>query len=381
MLAKLPPMGFSTWNTFGGDINENLIREIIDVIADGCFGKAGYEYVIIDDCWAERERGADRQLYASRTKFPSGIKALSDYAHSKGLKFGLYSCAGVRTCCGYPGSFDHEYEDARRFASWGVDYLKYDFCNFPTKADNLHRYLTMSMALRASGREIMFAGCNWGRNDPSGWMRSIGVHTYRSDTDIRDNFSSCADIIRNQHSNLNGNAPGCWNDLDMLTVGMNGNGHAAVGNHMTPEEYELQFAFWCMVGSPLIIGCDVRNVDERSAKLLCHPGLLSISQDPGALPPYIVQGRYSDESCKEDTYILMKILDGGEFALGFFNLRDDGASVDCIFSDCGISCLNGMGVMLTDVLSGDKLGVFTDDIRIGVKAHGCRVLRGRIVYS
>lgn len=160
MLAVKPPMGWNSWNTFGSNISEQLIMEMADTIVEKGYREAGYEYVIIDDCWALKER-VDGRLVADPALFPHGMKYLADYVHSKGLKFGMYSCAGFLTCAGYPSSYGHEFEDARQFAEWGVDYLKYDFCNFPASGNAKNAYLTMSMALRCSGREILFDACNW----------------------------------------------------------------------------------------------------------------------------------------------------------------------------------------------------------------------------
>ena len=155
ILAKTPPMGFNTWNTFGPDINEKMVLEMADVIVEKGYKDAGYQYVVIDDCWSLRERDENGNLVADPEKFPHGMKYVGDYIHSKGLKFGMYSCAGTRTCAGYPASFDHEYQDARTFASWGVDFLKYDFCYFPSFANCQHRYLLMAQALRSTGRDIL----------------------------------------------------------------------------------------------------------------------------------------------------------------------------------------------------------------------------------
>ena len=157
MLAKKPPMGWNSWNTFGPNINEALIMETADAMVSLGYRDAGYEYLVIDDCWSLKERGADGRLVPDPEKFPHGMKYVADYVHEKGLKFGMYSCAGLRTCAGYPSSYDHEYVDAQTFAGWGVDFLKYDFCNFPENADCKNRYLRMSMALKATGRPILFS--------------------------------------------------------------------------------------------------------------------------------------------------------------------------------------------------------------------------------
>ena len=160
ILAQTPPMGFNTWNTFAENINEKMLFEITDMIVEQGYRDAGYEYVVIDDCWSLRERDEDGNLVPDPAKFPNGMKYVADYVHSKGLKFGIYSCAGYKTCADYPGSFDHEFEDAETFAEWGVDFLKYDYCNKPNLANGPLLYQRMSLALKATGREILFSACN-----------------------------------------------------------------------------------------------------------------------------------------------------------------------------------------------------------------------------
>lgn len=225
MLSKTPPMGFNTWNTFGENINEQLIKETADKMVELGLRDCGYEYLVIDDCWSKRERDPQTgKIVPDEEKFPNGMKAVSDYVHSKGLKFGMYSCAGTRTCADYPGSFDHEYLDAETFAEYGVDFLKYDFCYKPDSANGPLLYRKMGMALRACGREILFSACNWGNDEVSRWIRSAGAHMYRSTGDINDSFRSFADIALSQIDNLAYSAPGCFNDIDMLTVGMYGRG-------------------------------------------------------------------------------------------------------------------------------------------------------------
>ena len=202
MIARTPPMGWNSWNTFASNINDALIRQMADFMVDEGYLAAGYEYLVIDDCWSLRQRGADGRIVPDPEKFPHGMKALADYVHSKGLKFGMYSCAGARTCAGYPGSYDHEFIDAQTFADWGVDYLKYDYCNFPASGNCKARYLTMSMALKATGREILFSACNWGQQEPGTWMRQIGAHMYRSTGDIMDNYISFTNIVKSQLDKL-----------------------------------------------------------------------------------------------------------------------------------------------------------------------------------
>ena len=188
-----PPMGWNSWNTFGRDINEKLIMDMTDFMVEEGYRDAGYEYVIIDDCWTEMTRNSQGELVPDKEKFPHGMKYISDYIHSKGMKFGMYTDVGLKTCAGYPASFGHEFVDAKTFASWGVDYLKCDFGYFPFTTDCRQVYRTMSMALKNCGRDILFAACNWGQADAVTWMNSVGAHTYRSTGDIHDNFTSIRD--------------------------------------------------------------------------------------------------------------------------------------------------------------------------------------------
>lgn len=227
MILKTPPMGWNTWNTFGENINEKLIMEIADAMVENGYKDAGYEYVIIDDCWSEHSRDENGRLVEDKKKFPNGMKYLSDYIHSKGLKFGMYSDAGFYTCAGYPASYGHETEDAKTFAEWGVDYLKYDFGFFPKSADADNAYLIMAQALKMSGRDIVFAACTAGRANPHSWARSRGCHTFRSTDDIVDLKSSYKKIFESQVDLIESNGSNCYNDMDMLTVGMSGKGNAS----------------------------------------------------------------------------------------------------------------------------------------------------------
>ena len=194
MLASRAPMGWNSWNTFTKDINEQLIKEMADAMVDDGYLAAGYDYLVIDDCWSEKERDQNGMLVADREKFPNGMKAVADYVHSKGLKFGMYSCCGVKTCAGYPGSFGHEFDDANYFASVGIDLLKYDNCYHPG-LPSYQSYNRMALALRATGREILFSACNWGNQNVHEWARSVGAHMYRTTGDITDTFEAIKDIV------------------------------------------------------------------------------------------------------------------------------------------------------------------------------------------
>ena len=374
MLAKTPPMGWNSWNTFAKDVNEEIVLGAVDALVEKGYKDAGYEYIVIDDCWSLRHRDKDGKLVADPEKFPHGMKYVADYVHSKGLKFGMYSCAGVRTCAGYPGSYGHEYTDAKTFAEWGVDFLKYDFCYFPESGDNKNAYLTMSMALKASGREILFSACNWGTEEPWKWMRSVGVHMYRSTGDIFDNYASFTDIIRSQMGNLSMSAPGCFNDPDMLIVGMYGKGFVGEGNGYegcTDTEYESHFVRWCLCGVPLMIGGDIRNMNPFCEKLLQNKTLLAINQDEECRPPYrVMANNYSKEL--GEAYI--KHLSGNRFAIAFFNGHEKDGQMQLFFQEAGIPYHTGITLDITDAISGEHIGVIDQDFfQTDVPAHGCRI--------
>ena len=372
ILAKTPPMGFNTWNTFGPNISEQMVLEMADVMAEQGYRDAGYKYVVIDDCWSLRERDENGNLVADPEKFPHGMKYVGDYIHSKGLKFGMYSCAGIRTCAGYPASFDHEFQDARTFASWGVDFLKYDFCYFPSFANCQHRYLTMAQALRASGRDILFSACNWGVQEPWNWMRSVGAHMYRSTGDIWDNFPSTAGIMKSQMGNFNANAAGCFNDMDMLTVGMGGQGNVGDANCNTYGEYEMQFAYWCFCAAPLMMGADLRKVGEEYRILLQHKELIRLNQDSECRPPYKV--------CENNGYtVFIRHLADGEFAIGVFNFHQDPRYAEITFAELGVPVNAGVKLALTDVITGESIPAKRDDLFVYVPGHSCKIFRAKFV--
>ena len=198
MFTTRPPMGWNSWNTFAEKIDEKLVREMADVIVEKGLDKFGYNYVVIDDCWAEKTRDSSGRLVPDKNKFPSGMKALADYVHSKGLKFGMYSCAGVLTCGQYPASYDYEFIDAKTFAEWGVDFLKYDFCYKPEFVAGKSLYRRMGLALANCGRDILFSACSWGAEKTHEWIRSTGAGMWRSTGDIFDNWNSVKNIIMQQ---------------------------------------------------------------------------------------------------------------------------------------------------------------------------------------
>ena len=374
MQIKMPPMGWNTWNTFGKNINEKLIMEVADAMVEKGYLDAGYEYLIIDDDWHLRERENGKQV-PNPELFPHGMKYLADYIHGKGLKFGMYTCAGVMTCDNLPGSFGYEYGDAKQFAEWGVDYLKYDFCHFPKTADAKMAYATISMALRNCGRDILLAACNWGWHDPHLWMRSRGVHTYRSTQDISDNAVSFCEIFESQLEKISLSGNGFFNDMDMLTVGMHGKGNVALGG-CTDEEYRLHFAIWAFMASPLIIGGDIRNLDSESEKLLKNKNLIALNQDSDALPPFLL----GHDGVDGKLITMARFLSEGRFAIGIFNIGDDGwKRGSALFSDIGIPVNGGIKVRLTDAVTGEEMGVFRDCYQENLEPMQFRVAVGELI--
>jgi len=278
-LALTPQMGWNSWNKFQGSVSEQLIRETADAMATNGMKEAGYQYVNIDDLWQAQQRDARGNILADPTRFPSGIKALADYVHSKGLKLGIYSDAGAHTCGGRPGSRDHETQDAQAYASWGVDYLKYDWCDVgDLKAPAA--YKKMSDALRATGRPILFSLCEWGNSKPWTWAKDVG-QSWRTTGDIYASFDQVKihpgykdygvlPILDMQAGLRKYAGPGHWNDPDMLEV----------GNGMSENEDRAHFTLWCFLDAPLISGNDLRHMNPETLKILTDKDVIALNQDP-----------------------------------------------------------------------------------------------------
>uniref|UniRef100_A0A0D6R6Z2 Alpha-galactosidase n=1 Tax=Araucaria cunninghamii TaxID=56994 RepID=A0A0D6R6Z2_ARACU len=268
-LGQTPPMGWNSWNTFRCNVTEKIVRETADAIVATGLDKLGYVYINLDDCWAEKKRDKEGKLVARASKFPSGIKALADYIHSKGLKFGIYSDAGKYTCSRtQPGSLGHEELDAMTFASWGVDYLKYDNCYSKHILPQV-RYSRMRDALLKTGRPIFYSLCEWGKLHPALWGKKVG-NSWRTTGDIKGTWHSIttrADL-NNKWAKYAG--PGGWNDPDMLEVG---------NVNLTIPESRSHFALWALMKAPLLTGCDVRNMDKTTLEILSSKDLIFINQD------------------------------------------------------------------------------------------------------
>jgi len=276
-LALTPPMGWNSWNKFACDVNEKMLRDIADAMVASGMKDAGYEYIVIDDCW-HGERDSLGFIHENKLLFPSGMKALADYIHSKGLKFGIYSCVGAKTCAGKPGSRGHEYQDALTYAQWGVDYLKYDWCN-TAGINSVGGYTTMRDALYAAGRPVVFSICEWGDTQPWLWGKDVG-HLWRTTGDIYKCFDCEYDhgtwsswgvlqIIDMRKDIRQYAGPGHWNDPDMMEV----------GNGMTQAEDRAHFSMWCMLAAPLIAGNDISNMTPQTIEILTNKEAIAIDQD------------------------------------------------------------------------------------------------------
>lgn len=372
-LALTPPMGWNSWNTFGSKINQAAVRETADALVATGLAALGYVYVVIDDFWEADER-VDGKLTWNPETFPSGIPALADYVHGKGLKFGIYSCAGTHTCGGKPASYRYEDVDARTFAEWGVDFLKYDFCFHPPGASGPASYRRMGRALRASGRDIVFSLCNWGFDELPKWARSVGGHLWRTTGDIKDNWSSIYDIgFRRQRDLAAYAGPGGWNDPDMLVLGMRGRGNDEViqgseGQGCTDEEYQSHFALWCMQAAPLMIGADIRNLDLVSLSILSNKELIAVNQDPLGIQASCIGAHRNVE-------IWTKQLADGDVAVGFFNTGTDQRSKTPVSWE-SIGLPDGAECRVRNIVTGEDRGVWTHNYNSGPMApHGCEVVR------
>lgn len=298
LLAPTPPMGWNSWNTFGHNINETVVRETADALISTGLKDCGYDKIVIDDCWSVKDkRDKNGNLIPDPEKFPNGIKALADYVHSKGFKIGIYSDAAEKTCGGYPGSLGFEDQDANLWAEWGIDFLKYDYCHAPLfdQAEAIKRYAGMGEALRKTNRDFLFSLCEWGNQSPHLWAREIGGHTWRVSGDVFDSWINIwmkdwksygigvdvsIDIANDLHSY---GGPNGWNDLDMLVVGLKGKGQIS-GNGMSFLEYQTHMSLWVMACSPLMIGCDIRKLEADTASLLMNREVLDINQDALGIP-------------------------------------------------------------------------------------------------
>jgi alpha-galactosidase len=310
-LALTPPMGWNSWNKFACNVDEKLIREVADAMVSSGMKDAGYTYINIDDCW-HGDRDSLGFIHPDAKRFPSGMKALADYIHSKGLKMGIYSDAGSQTCGGRPGSRGFEFQDAKTYASWGVDYLKYDWCNTEgLKAEGA--YKTMAAAIRKAGRPIVLSICEWGTDKPWIWGPQVG-HLWRTTGDIYNCFDCINDhgtwkswgtmqILDKQDGLRKYAGPGHWNDPDMLEVG---------NGKLTPGEDRAHFGMWAMIAAPLIAGNDIRTMSKETQAILTNKNVVAVNQDSLGIQAfkYVV---------KDSVEIWFKPLKNGKWAAAFLN--------------------------------------------------------------
>ncbi|MCP2164869.1 NPCBM/NEW2 domain-containing protein [Goodfellowiella coeruleoviolacea] len=357
-LARTPPMGWNSWNRFGCDINESLIRQTADALVSSGMRDAGYTYVNIDDCWAAPERDPQtKRLLPHPERFPSGIAALADYVHAKGLKLGIYTSAGTQTCArSMPGALDHEEIDAQSFADWGVDYLKYDNCNNQGRPA-VERYQAMSDALRKTGRPIVFALCEWGENKPwEGWGDQVGGHLWRTTGDISDSWSSMTGILDQQVGLVEYSHPNGWNDPDMLEVGNGG---------MTDTEYRAHFSLWALLNAPLLAGNDLRSMTDQTRQILLNRELIAVNQDWGGIQGY--QAR--DDG---DVEVWAKPMSDGSVAVVLFNRGTTTATVTTTTAEVGLSKRGPYRVR--DLWTGQQ-AQSDGTLRAAVPAHGAVAYR------
>jgi alpha-galactosidase len=373
-LALTPPMGFNTWNTFASNIDEFMIKETAEAMIKNGMRDAGYVYIVLDDTWSAMERDKDGNLQAHPEKFPSGMKALGDWLHSKGFKFGIYGCAGRKTCAGYPGSWGHEYQDAKKFAEWGVDYLKYDWCT-AGDANPKDAYTRMRDALYAAGRPIVFSICEWGGSKPWEWAKDVG-HLWRTTGDITD----CYDCVQRwergwkvildlQYSQVqpadgqnNGigafAGPGHWNDPDMLEVGNEG---------LTFAESRAHFTLWGILAAPLMAGNDVRKMTPEINALLIDREALAINQDSLGKQGW----RFRAEKGRE---IWVRELAGGDWAVALLNTGDEPAELEIDFGH-GWWFLNAEECSVRDIWDKKDVGTTKQVFKKRLDSHDVAYLR------
>jgi alpha-galactosidase len=353
-LAPTPPMGFNTWNTFQTKISEDMLQAMVDTFVSSGMKAAGYQYFVLDDGWMAMERDKNGSLVADPVKFPHGMKAFADYVHSKGLKFGIYNCAGWKTCAGYPGTRGHEFEDARLYASWGVDFLKYDWCNTDS-LNTREAYRTMHAALDSTGRPIVFSICEWGSHQPWLWAGGVG-ELYRTTGDITVSFAhdkdmggwtanSVVGILDKQIPIRKYNGPNHWNDPDMLEV----------GNGMTTIEDKSHFSLWCMLAAPLAAGNDLRKMSAQTREILTNKEMIAIDQDSLGISAFKMD-------LPDSVELWVKPLQYDGWALCFFNRTGSTRKINLDWKNLNIS----------DALSGRKVN-FVESIYGGVNVWDNKV--------
>jgi len=368
-LAPTPPMGWNSWNKFGCDVSEALIMEMADAMVESGMKDAGYEYIVIDDCW-QIGRDSAGNILADMERFPNGMKYLADYVHSRGLKFGLYSCAGSMTCQGRPGSRGYQFQDARQYAAWGVDYLKYDWC-WNEDQNAKAAYKTMSDALKAVDHPIVFSMCEWGSNKPWEWGKGIG-HLWRTTGDIRDIYQGSInwgglgvmDIIDKQVDLWPYAGPGHWNDPDMLEVGNPGLNH---------EENITHFSMWAMLAAPLMAGNDLRSMNKEVKEILSNKEVIAVNQDSRGEQAI----KFLDMGEHE---VWVKLLADNEVAICFLNRNDVPWETNYNWKGLniyhkGAISFSKQSYSIRDLWKHKDLGTTDEVLKTTIPAHGALMVR------
>jgi len=354
MLARTPPMGWNSWNHFACDVSDAVVRAQADALVTTGMRSVGYAYILIDDCWQGTRD--DAGYIRPNAKFPD-MKALADYIHGKGLKIGIYSSPGPKTCGGYEGSYGHEEQDAQTYSVWGMDYLKYDLCSYDGMGDQIPAYRKMYDALKQTGRPIVYALCQYGMQKGWGWAASVGGNLWRTDDDIRDNYFSMAELGFGQNGLERFAGPGHWNDPDMLEVGNGG---------MTDDEYRTHMSLWCILTAPLIAGNNLVSMSAATRAILTNPEVIAIDQDPLG-----VQGhRVTQEGPLE---VWIKPLEDGSKAVGLFNRGWGAMPVTVNFRDVGL----GDSANVRNLWTKKDLGRFQVTYTAFVAQHGVVLIRAK----
>jgi alpha-galactosidase len=356
-LARTPPMGWNSWNKFACNVSEDLIKQAADALVSSGMRDAGYQYVVIDDCW-QVDRDAQGNIVPDAKRFPSGMKSLGDYIHAKGLKFGIYSDAGTGTCQNRPGGRGYEFQDARQYAAWGVDYLKYDWCNHSTQ-DSAASYAIMRDALKKSGRPIVFSLCEWGSTKPWLWAKDVG-NLWRSTGDITDKWDTgkkqdglgVVQILDLQDGLQSFAGPGHWNDPDMLEVGNGG---------MTNTEYRAHFSMWCLLAAPLMAGNDIRTMTREIHDILTNKEVIAIDQDPLGREGRRVKGARGLEVWAR------QLADGGR-AVALLNRTAAEANISVAWTDLGYP--DHLSAKVRDLWAMKDLGEKSGSFSAAVPSHG-----------
>jgi alpha-galactosidase len=361
-IALTPPMGWNSWNCFACDVTEANVRAAADAMVASGLINHGWTYINIDDCW-EAGRDADGMVLSNQ-KF-TDMKALTDYVHSKGLKIGLYSSPGPKTCAGHEGSYKHEELDARRYGEWGFDYLKYDWCSYggivpnPDHDGLMKPYQIMRAALDKAPRDILFSLCQYGMGNVWEWGAQVGGNCWRTTGDISDTWSSMSGLGFGQAGHEKFAGPGHWNDPDMLVVGYVGWSAKVRPTRLTPNEQYTHISLWCLLCSPLLIGCDMTKLDDFTLNLLTNDEVLDVSQDP--------LGHQAARIAKDGSLeIWAKDLEDGSKAVGLFNRGEDTAKATLKWSDLGVSGQQSV----RDLWRQQNLGKFPDQFQTEVSRHG-----------